>query len=69
MKRVERFIDIDPGTEIEGRLLTALADVLDGISEEDAASGLAAFNGLGVKVYDSRLIGSVRRLKDLSPSP
>ena len=69
MRKVERYIDIDPGAEIEGKLLNALADVLNSVQEEEAADALAAFRGIGVRVYTDRLMREVGRLKDLAPSP
>ena len=67
MKRVERFIEVDPFVEWEERLLTALADVLEGVPEGEARFALAAFRSLGVRLYSSRLLTMIERLKDSSP--
>jgi hypothetical protein len=69
MKRIERFVEVDPCVEWEEKLLKALADVLESVPDEEAQFALAAFEDLGVRVYDTRLLGAKRRLQDLSPSP
>ena len=70
MRKVERFIEIDPVAEWEDRLLAALSDVLEKVPPEDAIGALAAFDALGViLLYDARLMSAKERLKALSPLP
>ena len=69
MKRIERFVDLDPAVEWEERLLSALADVLESVPAGESAPALAALRGLGVRLYNSRLLAILERLKGSSPSP
>jgi len=69
MRRVERFIDLDPCIEWEEKLLNALAGVLETVPDEEAQFALGAFEGLGIHVFHSRLMAARQRLRDLSPSP
>jgi len=69
MRRIERFLDIDPVTEWEDRLLAALSAVLEEVPPEDATAALAAFDAIGAHLYDARLMSAKERLKALSPLP
>ena len=68
MKRIERFVQLDPFVEWESKLLDALAETLEQVPPEEAAFALEAFDGLGVRIYSTRLLSLKEKLKDSSPS-